>query len=255
MESAFKERSSFGIIKEFIQKRSGIQEPPTPYSKKITEDGFYTFYSDEVSEYFHSQGGALSETVFQYIDLLHLPSRISTSSKMRILEVGFGCGWGVISLISLAEILEPLEAIEIVSLEKDRRLVISALSQPFFKPYTHHLECEGSEVFEVSSPYFHLKVRLGEATETVKALEKEEAQFDYFIQDPFSPSKNPSLWSEDWFISLRRIGSPRAILSTYCAATRARKSMKAAGWFVCRAPGFGRKRESTLASLSSLESF
>lgn len=85
--------------------------------------------------------------------------------------------------------------------------------------------------------------------DTLFAGSKPSVQFDYFFHDPFSPEVNPELWSPETFTSLKEIGSPDSVLSTYCAATSARASMAVAGWYVARADGALGKREMTLASL------
>jgi tRNA U34 5-methylaminomethyl-2-thiouridine-forming methyltransferase MnmC len=49
---------------------------------------------------------------------------------------------------------------------------------------------------------------------------------------------------------LKKYSNPNAMLTTYCAASRARGAMAWAGWHVARAPGALGKREMTIASLN-----
>ena len=72
---------------------------------------------------------------------------------------------------------------------------------------------------------------------------------DAIFQDPFSPKRNPSLWTVEWFEDLKKLSSSEVTLSTYSSSTSVRKSLQAAGWFMKNAPGFSSKRTSTRAFL------
>ncbi|MBP3192126.1 tRNA (5-methylaminomethyl-2-thiouridine)(34)-methyltransferase MnmD [Natronogracilivirga saccharolytica] len=75
-------------------------------------------------------------------------------------------------------------------------------------------------------------------------------RFDFFLHDAFSPAANPDLWTTEVFSKLLDSASDRAMLGTYCSATKARAAMVLAGWHVARAAGPPGKREMTLASPS-----
>ncbi|MDG5768110.1 MnmC family methyltransferase [Balneolales bacterium ANBcel1] len=70
----------------------------------------------------------------------------------------------------------------------------------------------------------------------------------FFLHDAFSPDANPELWTKEAFSKLLQAADSRAMLGTYCSATRARAAMVLAGWHVARAAGPPGKREMTLAS-------
>lgn len=53
------------------------------------------------------------------------------------------------------------------------------------------------------------------------------------------------------FQKLKKWSNPNALISTYCAASKARGAMAWPGWKVTRAQGALGKREMTLASLTS----
>lgn len=65
---------------------------------EFTADGSHTLVNSELDESYHVFKGALTESVYVYIDagLLSLHSRLPESSQIRILEVGFGTGLNVL---------------------------------------------------------------------------------------------------------------------------------------------------------------
>src|SRR5699024_7104527 len=73
---------------------------------------------------------------------------------------------------------------------------------------------------------------------------------NYILHDAFSPDVNDELWTGKTFKNLYRMIAENVILSTYCAASKARGAMAWAGWKVARAEGALGKREMTLASLN-----
>jgi tRNA U34 5-methylaminomethyl-2-thiouridine-forming methyltransferase MnmC len=75
-------------------------------------------------------------------------------------------------------------------------------------------------------------------------------RFHAIYQDAFSPKKNPTLWTKEWFSFLRSISTEDVILSTYSASTSIRKSLHEAGWKIQQGEKFGRKRTSTRATLN-----
>ncbi len=76
-------------------------------------------------------------------------------------------------------------------------------------------------------------------------------QFNFIFQDAFSPAANPELWTGDVFKKLLKWSLPDAVMTTYCAASKAKGAMAWAGWKVAKAEGALGKREMTVASPSA----
>ena len=68
-----------------------------------------------------------------------------------------------------------------------------------------------------------------------------------FYHDPFDPQTNPDCWNTDTFRWAMSHLRDDGLLSTYSAAGHIRRAMRDAGFWVARAPGFGKKREMTVA--------
>jgi len=55
-------------------------------------------------------------------------------------------------------------------------------------------------------------------------------QLNFIWQDPFSPEKNPDMWSETWFSKLAKHCEKGAVLMSYSVARVTRDALKAAGF-------------------------
>ena len=103
--------------------------------------------------------------------------------------------------------------------------------------------------FVAKSKKRKLEIIIGDLLENKKFLASYLKDIHAIYQDPFSPKKNPDLWTEDWFQFLKSISHQEVILSTYSASHSVQKNLGEAGWNVLRAPGFAHKRSSTRATL------
>jgi len=212
----------------------------------ITGDGSTTLYSDKYKEYYHSKSGAIEEAVKKFV----IPCRIAKLAKsghIKILDVGFGLGYNAIAAIDIALEMNPSCEVEIISLEKElilneiirlnpRLQYYSILKKLHHDPITHSYSCEDKNIF--------LKIKISDAVKSVKHLNLE---FDAVFHDPFSPDKNPELWTEVFFKDVYAVMKKGAILATYSYARKIRDNLKKAGFCVRDGPLVGRRSPSTIA--------
>lgn len=90
-----------------------------------------------------------------------------------------------------------------------------------------------------------LRLGVGDAAELVPAW-KDAA--DAWFLDGFSPAKNPALWTPTLLGAVAARMRPGGRLATYSAAGHVRRALSAAGLHVEKRPGFGRKRDMTVAT-------
>ena len=214
--------------------------------KLKTGDGSETLYSEEYSEYYHSKSGAVQESVEKYVK----PCKIIELAKkgfISILDIGFGLGYNAIAAIDMAKKANPKVEIEILSFEKDLQLeklkdlknglknydIIKKLE---YDPITKSYHYEDSNIF--------LRIKIGDATKLIKSVPK---KFDAVFQDAFSPSKNPELWTKEYFTNISKLMKKNAILATYSYARKVRENLALAGLEVYDGPIIGRISPSTLA--------
>ena len=216
-----------------------------------TEDGSFTLFSETFQEACHSTSGARQETLLHYIHGCKIKEKILTQTSLSILEVGFGLGVGFLTTLNF--LIEFKKPFSFLSLELDEKLLewfrLQNLTHPFLKDL-EWIEERGSKRLEVKTSSFQLVILCGDARQTLPLfLSHRDFFWDAIYQDAFSPKKNPSLWTVEWFNLLKEYSRPNVILSTYSASSSIRKSLLEAGWHLYPGEKFGPKRSSTRASL------
>jgi len=221
-----------------------------------TKDQSHTLFSEAFNEACHSLDGAWDETLFNYLEGCGIPEKSKKvgTRPLSILEVGFGLGVGLQVVCDFYERNESERSFAFTSLEIDKGLVQWAIENwPSQLPPLRGSFYKSEEVdyFKGNCGRGEVLILIGNARETlVKASSLGMIpDLDAIFQDPFSPKRNPSLWTVEWFEDLKKASSSEVTLSTYSSSTSVRKSLQAAGWFMKNAPGFSSKRTSTRAFL------
>ena len=230
-------------------------EPPPNHKKTPTNDGTFTLESEQFTENCHSTAGAYEETLFNYVHGTELQHKIE-NSEINIFEVGFGLGIGPIATFN--ELKNYNGQINFYSSELDENLVhwfknaITEETNSIFPFSSLELvnEKEKPLRFVAKSSNRKLEIFIGDLIQNKNLIEKFLKNIHAIYQDPFSPKKNPTLWTTDWFKMLKNISHPKVVLSTYSASHSVHENLKEAGWHVLRAPGFAHKRSSTRATLT-----
>ena len=244
-------------------KCDAINSGPTNFNGSLghykvikTKDQSHTLFSEAFNEACHSLDGAWEETSFNYLEGCGIPEKAEKLGEkaLSVLEVGFGLGVGLQVVCDFYEKSGPEKSFFFTSLEIDKGLIEWTLknwhsSLPPLKGSFH--SAQELDYFKGTCGRGEILILIGDARETLKKASKKKMipSLDAIFQDPFSPKRNPSLWTVEWFEELKKISSPEVMLSTYSSSTSVRKSLEAAGWFMKNAPGFSSKRTSTRAFL------
>ncbi len=211
-----------------------------------TEDGTATLFLEEYEQAMHSMSGAYEESLLKHI----IPSGILECEKdiLNVLDVGFGLGYNVLALINEFLNKNDTRKLNIYSLEKDRNFM-EFINSITFNDSRDNIYSFISETYlsgEGNLNGINLKILFDDARKSIKNLYG--TKFHAIFQDPFSPSKNPELWSTDYFIELKKLLAENGIITTYSSADHIRRAMIEAGFHIGRGPSVGKKREGTLAS-------
>lgn len=213
--------------------------------KIITADNSESFMNEEVGESYHSHTGGVEEALKKYT----VPCKIkelAKTGKVKILDVCFGMGYNSAMAITVALEENPDCEIEVVGLEYDTNIIslIQEVNPPiaFFAKYKRLTP----QCLEFKEGNVSVKVLLGDARETVKALS--ENNFDAVFFDPFSPKTAPEMWQEHFFVEIHRVMKNSAILATYSCARMARDNMSKAGLLYDDGPILGRRGPGTIAT-------
>ncbi len=216
----------------------------------VTGDGSPTLLSAAYGEHYHSLSGAFLEARERFVGPCRVVER-ARAGEVRILDVGFGLGFNLALAWQAVRAVAPGARLRIVSLEKApiepdlwRKLASGIADQTIIERVADLLR-DG----EVVAGPVSLKLWVGEAEDTI---ERVEDRFDCVFLDPFSPDRNPELWTHRFLEAVRRRVDEGAILSTYSAAVRVRIALLRAGWCVGVGPRVGLKSSGTLASVGEV---
>lgn len=227
-----------------------------------TEDNTETIWSEYFDEACHNLSGAYDETIHNYILGCAVPDLINQETAFAILDVGFGVGVGLRALIDQLKSTEVKASLAYYySIELDETLLLWSLQKtlPELKLERKLIESNhGNLVFyegkylKNSTPVLHIKIFVGDGRITLPIAKDLDLMkpFNAIFQDAFSPKKNPTLWSTEWFQFLKSASLPSVKLSTYSSSISIRKSLIAGGWAIENARGFAMKRSMTKANLT-----
>lgn len=201
----------------------------------ITSDGSVTLYSKEYREYYHTKSGAIEEAFEKYVKPCNLkPGAV-------ILDIGFGLGYNILAA------MYSVKKIRIISLEKDENVLkeVQNINVPGNLETDYGIVKKAAKNLHYKDDDVEIEIVLGDAVETVKILKE---RFDAVFLDPFSPLKNPELWTEEFFRDVKSLMKKGAVLATYSYARAVRENLAKAGFIVKDGPIVGRRSPSIIAT-------
>jgi tRNA U34 5-methylaminomethyl-2-thiouridine-forming methyltransferase MnmC len=216
------------------------------YNPKLIEtaDGSHSLYLEQFNEHYHSQHGAIQESLHIYINagLKYLLEK--EYSEIHILEVGFGTGLN--ALLTLIEADKRNTKIHYHTLEPHPLSYtltnsLNYLTQLHAKHFAlqferMHQTLSGEEV--VLLPNF-LFQKNNQKLEEINLIKK----YDLVYFDAFAPSVQPELWTIAVFEKLFAALNKDACLVTYCAKGEVKRKLKQVGFTIKSLPGPIGKRE------------
>jgi queuine tRNA-ribosyltransferase len=221
----------------------------------VTRSGALAMHDRSVGEVMHPIVGPRIEAEQLYLAPSRLQARLqrAAESPFVLLDVGLGAGSNAIAAWKVSERL-PASArrLEIVSFERDLEAITLASS-------------------EANAPAFGFEGEAGDAARALVARGRHEtartvwrlvsgelpatlarepaASADMAFWDPYSPRANPTLWTMEAFVALRRLCRADATVYTYCAATAARSALLLGGFAVGFGEAMREGRQTTKAAL------
>ena len=255
------------------------QDSSSRYSNLYqTKDGSYTLIHPDLAEMFHSDAGAYLEAQSLYIDSSGILEDLycKESKKISVFDVGLGLGYNAICTVRAWKKALESRRIEgsfdnniktdlcILSLEIDSELVSCFLSQK--ASWMVNWKKEDLDIIKefkkLDSSNYELVCTTSKGTLRWKIvvndgllLDLSESSFslyepfDYIWQDPFSPQKNPSMWSSDWFEKIKKFCSFRVKLMSYSVSGVVKQNLSQAGWKYKKIPTTTQKRNWLIAYL------
>lgn len=200
-----------------------------------TQDGSFTAFSEAVQEHYHSLSGAMEEAFEKHV------KAIGVEDGFHILDFCFGLGYNSIAAT------KDHRNLQIIGLEKDPEIVkaIKNLAVPgFIKSQFDTFRNLGDKWEITDSQNNTIKLIIGDALQTIDQLP--DFSFDRVFFDPFSPGKQPEMWSAEIFQKVYSKLKTGGKLSTYSCAKWIRQNMRNAGFKIQDGPVVGRKSPATI---------
>ncbi len=228
-----------------------------------TRSGAKSIRHKELNETMHNPVGPWAEAHGLYVGPSGLKERLvqqettggwSVQPPLVLFDVGLGAATNAVAALH-SQLDSRVEAacrpLEVVSFEKDLRLLAFTISQseefPYLMPYREALVAL-LERGHWQSPCGRASWRLhhGDFLETI-GLEKSSPDVTFY--DPYSPHVNAEMWSLNCFKLLYdRCKNKKSLLLTYSIATPIRAALLISGFYVGHGPRSGLKHETTQAA-------
>ena len=222
------------------------------HTMTMSQDGTYTAYSKEYDEHYHStKDGALKESLLKHV----VPAfKIKKDlAEINILDICYGLGFNTLATLYHYKQNFLSSKLNIYSPELDASLVSSLKNFTYPQEFDEfkHIIFELSENGVYSDENLYIEIYLGDARDYVRRFEE---KFDIVYQDAFSPSSNPTLWTQEYFAEIKKAIKKDAVLTTYSTAIATRLAL----WnnnFIVYVNGVDGIRDATVASRAELEEF
>jgi len=227
---------------------------------KKTKDGSNTAFSVLFNQHYHNPNGAVTESIHVFFDSLDIKTRLAQGKRVNIFETGFGTGLNLLLLLSLRQKLgsnspvryfsveaNPIPATVALNINREQVQNLENSNEIIQIVFNALNEAKGLSKRQISD---NITVELFHGDFSRIPVNTPDYEADFIFHDPFSPDVNPELWNVTVFKKIKSIAESNVLLATYCAASKARAAMVAAGWHVVRAPGALGKREMTVAALN-----
>lgn len=223
--------------------------------------------SSHYEDIYFSKKQGLEETRYVFLQHNQLKQRWQQLDPKRpgcftIAETGFGTGLNFLAAWELWQEYAPSNwQLHFISVEKhplkktDLQRALSAW--PCLKPLAEALIEQypplvpGHRYLRFADQAVHLHLLLGDAEQGFQSLlnspvehwaKNTGAKVDAWFLDGFTPSRNPSMWTESLFALIAKLSKTGTTLATFTAASLVRRGLQQ-HFIVEKAPGFGTKRE------------
>ena len=201
-----------------------------------TKDGSYTVFNEAASEHYHTISGAIEEAFEKHVNALGI------NNGMQILDFCFWIGYNSIAAC------KDHANLQITALENDKKIIEAMkdieIPEILIKEFAHFRNiAESMDVTDNNNN--RIQIFLGNALQIIDELS--DGKFNRVFFDPFSPKKQPEMWSEEIFQKIYNKMKIGAKLSTYSCAKQIRKNMISVGFKVMDGPVVGRRSPATIA--------
>ena len=210
-------------------------------------------YSSDFADIYFSVSGAEEEAEHVFIAGNNLKERFAGAERFVIAEAGFGTGLNFLkTMAEWAVRYTPGRELIYIGFEMFP-LPVKLLREvyrywPDLQEYTEYflqVYAQGHNVMGLKLDCllakYNIRLLLYSGDINV-AIESLSEPVDAWFLDGFAPAKNPQMWSNKVFESMRRWSNQGSTFATYSCARVVREGLKSYGFEVQKIPGFGKKK-------------
>lgn len=210
-----------------------------------TNDGSHSLKDQRTNETYHSDRGAVQESMHVYINA-GLLTACTGKQSINLLEMGFGTGLNALLSYLHAPVGINLHYVSIEAFPLEHSLLKNL-------EYDNYLQTDKKTTELVQlSPFGETQLISSSFSLTKYHTDFTTFQsnqvFDLIYYDAFGPRIQPELWTQDCMEKCYGLLKPGGILVTYCSQGQFRRNLVAAGFRVEKLAGPPGKREITRAT-------
>ena len=207
-----------------------------------TKDGSKTLYIPGIYEHYHSNHGALQESMHVFIKSGWEEIK---KDEVNVLEIGFGTGLNAIITLIAAQNenksvnyvgLEafPVTKEEVDLLKYDDLEGIDTVKSEFYKMHATEWDVPNKIIDSFT---------LNKVKQKMEDFTPQKEYFDLIYFDAFGPRAQPFMWTDEVLSKMYDALSTNGVFVTYCAKGDVRRSLISLGFEVEKIPGPPGKRE------------
>lgn len=221
------------------------------FTPKITDDGSYTFFSEEFDELFHSHSGAKQEAQYKFIEPCQIKEKITIKNTIKILDICYGLGYNTATCLETIWKINPEIKIELLALENDINVPLQAIDANLLNNFSdwvvHNLNNLANN-HKIETKTLKGQLLLGDARQTIQTVINQNFQADAIFLDPFSPPKCPQLWTVEFIKLVSQCLEKEGYLATYSCAASVRTALQLTGLKIGATRSVGRRSPGTIAN-------
>ncbi len=201
------------------------------WTPQPTEDGSFTFFSEEFGEAFHSRYGAKEEAFQKFAQATDLATR-ATQGQVCLLDVCYGLGYNTAAALEVIWATNPECRVEWVGLELDETVPRAAIAPLFLEQWSTPVQevlQAIADTHQYHSATLSAQLLIGDARQTIQIVKHAGFQADAILFDPFSPRRCPQLWTIEFFALVAACLAPNGKLATYSRSASVRSAIQQAG--------------------------
>lgn len=211
-----------------------------------TDDGSQTVKHALLGELYHSDRGAVGESLYVYIEcglefVINSVKFTDSPTKGRVKIMDIGLGSGLNALLTLQKAVDQHLNVDYHTVELYPLPDTIYNSMAYAEQHPEFVELH-------RAPWGGHKTRinpnmtLSKYCADIKEFELADTDFDLIYFDAFSPEVQPELWSERVMRRMHRMLRPGGVLVTYSSKGTVKEALRAAGFTVNRLKGALGKR-------------